>query len=119
MMKDKIIGEGITFDDVLLVPAKSEILPHMAETGTKLTNKIQLHIPRIFSRKKINAFLSVHEWPLLTLPLFRIWQALLLKIILLRYLLQSLLLSRIFIILIVFLIFPFFFIFFFVISNFI
>ncbi len=47
MMKDKIIGEGITFDDVLLVPAKSEILPHMAETGTKLTNKIQLHIPLI------------------------------------------------------------------------
>ncbi|MBC8185098.1 IMP dehydrogenase [candidate division KSB1 bacterium] len=46
-MKDKIIGEGITFDDVLLVPAKSEILPHMAETGTKLTNKIQLHIPLI------------------------------------------------------------------------
>jgi len=47
MIKDKIIGEGITFDDVLLVPAKSDILPHMAETQTKLTNQIQLHIPLI------------------------------------------------------------------------
>jgi IMP dehydrogenase len=47
MINDKIIGEGITFDDVLLVPAKSDILPHNAETGTKLTNKIHLHIPLI------------------------------------------------------------------------
>jgi len=47
MIKDKILGEGITFDDVLLVPAKSEILPHKAETQTKLTKKIQLHIPLV------------------------------------------------------------------------
>ncbi len=47
MINDKIIGEGITFDDVLLVPAKSEILPHMADTKTKLTNKIKLNIPLI------------------------------------------------------------------------
>ena len=47
MVKDKIIGEGITFDDVLLVPAKSEILPQMAETQTRLTKKIHLNIPLV------------------------------------------------------------------------
>lgn len=41
----KIIGEGITFDDVLLVPAYSEILPNQVNLETKLTNKIQLNIP--------------------------------------------------------------------------
>ena len=41
----KIIGEGITFDDVLLVPAYSEITPNMVDLTTKLTNKITLNIP--------------------------------------------------------------------------
>ena len=36
----KIIGEGITFDDVLLVPAYSEVTPNMVDLTTKLTNKI-------------------------------------------------------------------------------
>ena len=40
-----IIGDGITFDDVLLVPAYSEVTPNMIELGTKLTNKIHLNIP--------------------------------------------------------------------------
>lgn len=40
-----IIGEGITFDDVLLVPAYSEITPNMVDLTTKLTNRISLHIP--------------------------------------------------------------------------
>lgn len=43
----KIIGEGITFDDVLLVPAKSNVLPKMAETSTKLTRNIALNIPLV------------------------------------------------------------------------
>ena len=41
----KIIGEGITFDDVLLVPAYSEVIPNEVNLMTKLTNKIQLNIP--------------------------------------------------------------------------
>ncbi|MCD8149570.1 MAG: IMP dehydrogenase [Clostridiales bacterium] len=41
----KIIGEGITFDDVLLVPAYSEVTPNMIDLTTKLTNKITLNIP--------------------------------------------------------------------------
>ena len=40
-----IIGEGITFDDVLLVPQYSEITPNMIELGTNLTKKIKLNIP--------------------------------------------------------------------------
>ena len=40
-----IIGEGITFDDVLLVPAYSEITPNMIDLTTKLTNKVTLNIP--------------------------------------------------------------------------
>ena len=41
----KIIGEGITFDDVLLVPAYSEVIPNDVQLGTRLTNKIHLNIP--------------------------------------------------------------------------
>ncbi len=41
----KIIGDGITFDDVLLVPAYSEITPNMVDLTTRLTNRIQLKIP--------------------------------------------------------------------------
>jgi len=44
---NKIIGEGITFDDVLLIPAKSKILPKMAETKTRLTKNIELNIPLV------------------------------------------------------------------------
>lgn len=41
----RIIGEGITFDDVLLVPAYSEVIPNEVDLKTKLTNQIQLNIP--------------------------------------------------------------------------
>ena len=41
----KLIGEGITFDDVLLVPAFSEVIANDVDTRTRLTNKIQLNIP--------------------------------------------------------------------------
>ena len=37
----KIIGEGITFDDVLLVPAYSEVIPNQVDLSTYLTKKIQ------------------------------------------------------------------------------
>ncbi len=41
----KIIGEGITFDDVLLVPAYSEVIPNQVNLSTNLTKKIHLNIP--------------------------------------------------------------------------
>jgi IMP dehydrogenase len=44
-MPDKIIGTGITFDDVLLVPARSAFLPAETDVSTRLTKKIRLNIP--------------------------------------------------------------------------
>jgi len=44
-MKEKIIMEGITFDDILLIPAKSEFLPKDVDINTKLTRNITLNIP--------------------------------------------------------------------------
>ena len=41
----KIIKEGITFDDVLLVPARSNVLPKEVDLKTQLTKKIRLNIP--------------------------------------------------------------------------
>lgn len=41
----KVIGEGITFDDVLLVPAYSEVTPNMIDLTTHLTKSITLNIP--------------------------------------------------------------------------
>ena len=40
-----IIGEGITFDDVLLVPQYSEVTPNMIDLTTHLTKKVVLNIP--------------------------------------------------------------------------
>ncbi len=41
----QIIGEGITFDDVLLVPAYSEVIPNQVDVTTYLTKKIKLNVP--------------------------------------------------------------------------
>ncbi|MBQ2320889.1 MAG: IMP dehydrogenase [Lachnospiraceae bacterium] len=41
----KIIGEGITFDDVLLVPQYSEVIPNQVSLSTNLTKSIKLNIP--------------------------------------------------------------------------
>lgn len=42
---EKIVGEGITFDDVLLLPRYSEITPDMVSLKTRLTKRINLNIP--------------------------------------------------------------------------
>ncbi len=47
MVIDKILGEGITFDDVLLVPRYSETLPRDADTTALLTRNITLRVPII------------------------------------------------------------------------
>ena len=46
---NKIIGEGLTFDDVLLSPAFSQVLPREVNTQTRLTKEISLNIPMISS----------------------------------------------------------------------
>jgi len=43
----RIAQEALTFDDVLLVPAHSTVLPHTAELTTKLTRKINLNVPMV------------------------------------------------------------------------
>ncbi|SNS83479.1 IMP dehydrogenase [Anaerovirgula multivorans] len=44
-MEDKIVKEGLTFDDVLLIPARSEVLPNQVDLRTNLTKTIKLNIP--------------------------------------------------------------------------
>jgi len=44
-MSNKVLKEGLTYDDVLVVPAYSEVLPHMVSTATNFTKNITLNIP--------------------------------------------------------------------------
>ena len=44
-MLDGPIPEGLTFDDVLLLPARSSVLPTEVDTQTKLTRNITLNLP--------------------------------------------------------------------------
>ena len=44
-VKDKIISEGLTYDDVLLVPAYSEVLPRTVDLATNFSRNIRLNIP--------------------------------------------------------------------------
>ncbi|MEY4117519.1 MAG: hypothetical protein RLZZ116_847 [Planctomycetota bacterium] len=46
-MEAKIVLEGITFDDVLLIPAYSELTPDLVDTTTKLTRGVSLRIPLV------------------------------------------------------------------------
>ena len=45
MIEKKISGDAYTFDDVLIVPLKSDVVPTEVRTNTKLTNRIELNIP--------------------------------------------------------------------------
>ncbi len=45
----RFVGLGITFDDVLLLPAKSDVVPAEVDTSSQLTKKIRLHIPLLSS----------------------------------------------------------------------
>ncbi len=56
-MKEKIKYEALTFDDVLLLPARSNVLPRDVDVSTRLTNKIKLNIPLISA-----AMDTVTEW---------------------------------------------------------
>ncbi|MBI2619658.1 MAG: IMP dehydrogenase [Ignavibacteriales bacterium] len=47
MAVKKIIGDALTYDDILLVPAKSAVLPRETDVRTKLTRRIELNIPLV------------------------------------------------------------------------
>ena len=49
MTQQKIWGEGLTFDDVLVLPAYSQVLPRDVSTRTKLTRNISINVPIISS----------------------------------------------------------------------
>lgn len=44
-MTSKIVGEGLTYDDVLLIPDRSSVMPRDVSTSSRLTRKIRLNIP--------------------------------------------------------------------------
>ena len=44
---NKIAYEGLTYDDVLLVPARSDVMPRTVQTGTRLTRNLRLDIPLV------------------------------------------------------------------------
>ena len=46
-MEDKIISDGITFDDVLVLPARSEVVPAQTDVSTQLTQRIRLNVPLV------------------------------------------------------------------------
>jgi len=44
-INEKFVGEGLTYDDVLLVPARSNVLPRETDTTTKFSRNIEMKIP--------------------------------------------------------------------------
>ena len=54
----KIIGEGITFDDVLLVPSYSEVIPNQVDLSTYLTKGIKLNIPMIWHAREVSVLFT-------------------------------------------------------------
>jgi IMP dehydrogenase len=45
MISDKIVMEGLTYDDVLLIPARSEVLPREVDIQTRFSREIPIHVP--------------------------------------------------------------------------
>ena len=48
-LKEKVIYEGLTFDDVLLVPAYSEVLPRDVDISTRFSRNIQIKVSHHFA----------------------------------------------------------------------
>ena len=47
MLNQELLPLGLTFDDVLLVPAESAVLPRDIDVSTRLTDRISLNIPLV------------------------------------------------------------------------
>ena len=52
------IREGFTFDDVLLIPQKSDILPNEVDVRTRLTRRITLNIPLVSAAMDTESFIK-------------------------------------------------------------
>ena len=50
---DKIVMDGLTYDDVLLIPAYSEVLPKQVELKTKFSRNIELNVPFVTAAMEI------------------------------------------------------------------
>ena len=57
----KIIHEGITFDDVLLIPEYSSVTPDLADTSTLLTRNIRLNTDLAKKPRECLEYILVHE----------------------------------------------------------
>ena len=51
---DKIVMDGLTYDDVLLIPAYSEVLPKQVELKTKFSRNIELNVPFVTAAMDTN-----------------------------------------------------------------
>mgnify|MGYP000028367650 CR=1 FL=1 len=58
---DKIVMDGLTYDDVLLIPAYSEVLPKTVELTTKFSRNIELKVPFVTAAM---IRLQKRKWPL-------------------------------------------------------
>ena len=61
-INNKFVKEGLTFDDVLLIPGRSEVLPNQVDLTTNLTKSIKLNIPLMSAAMDT---LMRPGWPLL------------------------------------------------------
>ena len=59
---DRVVMDGLTFDDVLLIPAYSEVLPRNVDLTTKFSRNITLNIPMV------SAAMDTVSYTHLTLP---------------------------------------------------
>ena len=58
---DKIVMDGLTYDDVLLIPAYSEVLPKTVELTTKFSRNIELKVPFVTAAMDT---VTEAKWPL-------------------------------------------------------
>ena len=58
---DKIVMDGLTFDDVLLIPAYSEVLPKTVELKTRFSRNIELNVPFVTAAMD-TAYSMVHYY---------------------------------------------------------
>ena len=59
----RILEEALTFDDVLLVPAYSEILPRETDLSTQITRRIRDQAERVRCAQRLDPIASAHERP--------------------------------------------------------
>ena len=54
-IKEKIVMDGLTYDDVLLIPAYSEVLPKGVSLKTKFSRNIELNVPFVTGNEELDA----------------------------------------------------------------